>query len=328
MQTQRRAICRFGVTLILISLLTGVPAGAREYPSDAIRIVVPSAAGTPPDIISRIIANELAQSERWRLVVENRPGAIQTLGAAEVLKQPADGHTIISVTLSASAAPALLPKVGFRLYTDFEPVVKLATAHHVLVVHPSLPVQLLSELVTLLKSQPDKHTFSSGGFGTPAHLAGELFKLETGVRTTHVPYQTLPRAIGDLLNATNQYQFITPLPVLDLISVGKLRALAVTAPTRMPALKDVPTVIEEKSPNLIIQDWFGYLVKKGTSPHIVARLNEAINKAHVRPEVRASIMKLGAQPAGGSSAEFGQFVTSQVVHWGRVVQDSGIKMHQ
>ena len=197
-----------------------------------------------------------------------------------------------------------------------------------LIVHPDVPARSLPELVALLRNQPDKLTFSSGGFGTPAHLAGELFKLQTGVRARHVPYQALPRAIADLLNGTNQYQFITPLPVLDLIATGKLRALAVTAPARMTTLKDVPTVAEEGFPELIIQDWIGYLVKRGTANEIIDRLNVAINKALAKPRVREAFAKLAAEPAGGTPAEFGLFVGSQLAHWSRVVKESGIKMHQ
>jgi tripartite-type tricarboxylate transporter receptor subunit TctC len=301
---------------------------AEAYPSGMIRIVVAAAAGTPPDIISRIVANELGQSEGWRVIVENKPGAMQTIGGVEVLKQPPDGHSIVSVSLPGVVAPALLPNVNFRLDADFIPVAKLATAYHVLVVHPSLPAKSLPELVALLKSQPDQLTFSSGGFGTPAHLAGELFKLQAGVRAIHVPYQALPNAIGDLLNGTNKYQFITPLPVLDLIAAGRLRALAVTAPSRMPALPDVPTVGEAGYPNLIIQDWVGYLVKSGTPGEAVARLNAAINKALAKPSVREAFAKLAAEPAGGSPAEFGTFVGSQLAYWSKVVKDSGMKMHQ
>jgi tripartite-type tricarboxylate transporter receptor subunit TctC len=225
-------------------------------------------------------------------------------------------------------APALLPSVNFRLDTDFTPVIKLATAYHVLVVHPALPAKSLPELVALLKRQPDKLTFSSGGFGTPAHLAGELFKLQAGVRATHVPYQALPHAIGDLLNGTNQYQFITPLPVLDFIAEGRLRALAVTAPARMPALKDIPTVGEEGFLDLVIQDWVGLLVKAGTPDDIVTRLNQALNKVLAKPTVREAIAKLAAEPAGGTTAEFGQFLGSQIGNWSKVVKESGIKMHQ
>ena len=324
--------CRHRLSHIIVAI-AGLAAfaspsasAAETYPSQMIRILVPSAAGTPPDILTRVIASELERSEGWRMMVENKPGAIQTIGAAEVLKQPADGHTLMSLALAASAASVLLPSTNIRFDRDFAPVIKLGTVPHVLVVHPAVPATSVSDLVALLKSQPDKLTFSSGGFGTPAHLAGELFKLRAHVRATHVPYRALPHAISDLLNGTNQYQFITPLPVLDLIASGKLRALAVTAPTRMPALKDVPTVVEEGFPELVIRDWIGYLVKSGTPDHIIARLNEAIGNALAKQHVRETFAKLAAEPAGGKPVEFGAFIAAQIAHWGKVVKDSGIKM--
>jgi tripartite-type tricarboxylate transporter receptor subunit TctC len=314
------------LSLVAAAAAIVVPeAGAQQFPANTIRIVA-GAAGNPGDIASRIVANELAQSEGWRVIVENRPGGMQTIAAAEVLKQPADGYSIFLAALPTSVAPALLANMSFRFDTDFTPVIKLATAHHILVVHPSVPATSLPQFVTLLKSQPHKLTFSSGGFGTPAHLAGELFKLQTGVRALHVPYSALARAIADLLNGTNQFQFITPLPVLDLIAAGKLRALAVTGPSRMPALKDVPTVVEDGFPGLIIQDWFGLLVKSGTPGDVVLRLNEAINGVLKKPQVREAIAKLGAEPAGGSPEEFAEFFGAQLAHWSKVVKETGMKM--
>ena len=317
----------------LLLLVLGVcavasPVGAQPATTNALRIFVPASAGTPPDIISRLVATELAERHGWRTVVENKLGAMQTIAAAEVLKQPADGSSVLSVSLPGMVAPALLPGVNFRLDSDFTPVVKVSTSYNVLVVHPSVPARSVAELVALVKSQPDKLTFSSGGFGTPAHLAGELFKLRTGVRATHVPYQQFPQAIADLIGGTNQYMFITTLPVLDLIATGKLRALAVTAPQRIPALKDVPTVVEEGFPELVVQDWAGYLVKNGTANDVIVRLNEAINDVLAKPGTRDAFAKLGAEPAGGSPAEFASFVTAQLAYWGKIVKDSGMKMHQ
>ncbi len=317
-----------GSALVLGVVAAKAPGNAQTFPSNVIRIVVSATPGTPPDIVSRLVANELVQSEGWRIVVENRPGAMQTIAGSDVLKQPADGLTIMSVSLPSAVAPSLLPALNYRLDTEFAPIIKLMTANHVLVVNPSVPAKSLADLVALLKSQPDKLQFSSGGFGTPAHLAGEAFKLQTGVRVAHVPYSALPQAIGDLLNGTNHYQFITPLPVLDLIATGKLRALAVTAPDRIAALKNVPTVGEAGFPELIIQDWIGLLVKAGTPNETVARLNAAINKVLALPNVREALAKMAAEPGGGTPAEFGSHVKSQMLYWSKVVKETGMKMHQ
>jgi tripartite-type tricarboxylate transporter receptor subunit TctC len=299
---------------------------AQSFPSGTIHIVVAAATGTPPDIISRIVTTDVAQENGWRIVVENKPGAMQTLASAEVLRQPPDGFSLVSVSLPGMTAPALLPSMNYKIEKDFAAVAKLSTSYNVLVVNPSVPVHSVSELVDLLKAQPDKLTFSSGGFGTPAHLAGELFKLQTGVRATHVPYQQFPQAIGDLISGVNQFMFVTTLPVVDLIKVGQLRALAVTAPKRIAALPDVPTVIEAGFPQLVVQDWVGLLVRSDTPNDIIVQWNAAINKSLAKPVVREAFEKLGAEPAQGSAAEFGQFIRSQITYWNRVVKESGMKM--
>jgi len=324
------SIRRLSATSIMVMLgvfgTAGLSIAADVYPSQPIHLVVPSAAGTPPDIVSRIVSEQLKDAEGWVVIVENKPGAMQSIGTADVLRRPADGYSLAAIALASAVAPSLLQHIGFRLDTDFVPVIKLAAAYHVLVVNPAVPAHSLPELIDLLKRQPDQLTFSSGGYGTPAHLAGELFKLRTGVRTTHVPYQALPRAITDLLAGVNQYQFITPLPVLGLIATGKLRPLAVTAPQRLPALPDVPTVVEAGFRDLIIQDWMGLVIKRGTPDEIVARLNAALNKALTMPKVRDAIVKLAAEPGGGTPGEFGTLVSSQMSYWAQVVKESGMKI--
>lgn len=319
----------FASAAIVIWAMTGMTeAQSQSFPSGIIRLVAPNSPSTPPDIISRIIAKELSQAEGWRVIVENRPGGVSTIAANDVLGQPADGHSLLAMSVPSTAAQSLVPNISYHLDTDFEWVIKASVSYNVLVVNPSVPATTVAELIALLKSQPDKLTFSSGGFGTPAHLIAEQFKLQTGVRAQHVPYQQFPQAIGDLLNGTNTFMFITMLPVIDLIKTGKLRALAVTAANRVPALSDVPTVVEAGFPSLVVEDWTGFAVKRGTPTAVVTRLNAAINKALATPAVHDAFAKLGAEAAGGTTDQYGDLVKQQLAHWNKVVTDANIKVSQ
>ncbi len=313
----------------LAGLLLPGQAGAQPpYPSNLIRIIVPASAGTPPDIISRMVADELAANEGWRLVVENRPGALQTIAMNDVSGRPADGYSLLTMSLPITVTPSLLPKTEVRPEVDFDPVIKVSKSYTVLVTTPALPVNSLRELVELLRKKPGTLNFSSAGFGTPSHLIGEMFALQAGVHATHVPYQQFSQAIADLISGNVQYMFVTTLPVIDLVASGKLRALAVTAPTRIEALKEVPSVVEAGFPDLVIADWIGFAAKRGTSTNITSQLNNAINKVLAKPKIRASLAKMGAIPVGGTAAEFGDGVRTDVAHWAKVVKDADIKLPQ
>src|SRR5438309_1173117 len=306
----------------LAALLLPGSARAQSYPSNVIRIVVPAGAGTPPDIISRMIANELGAVEGWRLVVEDRPGALQTIAMNDVGNHPADGYSLLTMSLPITVTPTLFPKGETRPDVDFDPVIKISKSYTVLVTTPSLQVNSLPELVDLLKRQPGKFNFSSAGFGTPSHLIGELFKLQAGVQATHVPYQQFPQAIADLISGINHFMFVTTLPVIDLIATGKLRALAVTSANRIPALKDVPSVVEAGFPDLVTADWIGFAVKRDTPAGITAQLNKAINKVLLEPKIRTALEKIGAEPVGGSATEFGDGIRADVAHWAKIVMQA------
>lgn len=323
-----RLICGACAALLFGTLGVCGQADAQAYPSRAIRVIVPASVSTPPDIITRIVANAVNEDEGWKLVVENRPGAAQLLGAREALKQPADGYTILVVGFPLTVTQSLVPDAGLDLNTDTAPVAQLAMTGNVLVVNPNVPAKTVAELVQYLKANPDKGTFSSGGIGTPAHIIGELFKQQTGVRTTHVPYSEFPRAISDLLQGVNTYQFMAVAPVLGFIHEGKLRALAVTPAKRMAALPDVPTLAEAGYPGLTSFDWVGWSVKTGTSPDIVGRLNAAVDKALATPKVQAAFAKIGSETASGTPQQLRILVASQVALWAKVVKKAGLKLQQ
>jgi tripartite-type tricarboxylate transporter receptor subunit TctC len=307
--------------------VAGAPALGQTFPSNVIRIVVPYSASTPPDIVARIVATALSEGEGWNVIVENKPGAVGTIGVSEVLKQPADGHTLLSVTAPVAAIPGLMPDAKFNIATDLAPVIQVGTAYNVLVVNPLVPVHSVGELIAYLKKEPGEHTFSSGGFGTPAHLLGEMFKLETSVQVIHVPYVQFSQAIADLISGVNTYQFIAMMPVVQHINTGKLRALAVMARKRVAAIKDVPTIVEAGYPQLASEDWAGVVVKAGTPPAVIARLNAAINKALDTDKVREALAKVGTDVGGGRPEAFGALVNGEITRWSRVIREAGIKIN-
>jgi tripartite-type tricarboxylate transporter receptor subunit TctC len=316
-----------GAAALGLSVAANRPVRAQTFPSSAIRYIVPASVSTPPDILARIVANGIAGDEGWNIIVEDKPGAVMTLGAGEVLKQPADGHTLFAAMMGVTAITALVPTASINVETDFAPVIRVGTAYNVLVVNPGIPVHSVAELIAFLEKSPDKHTYSSGGFATPAHLLGELFKLETGVRATHVPYTQFPQAIADLISGVNTYQFIGILPVVQLINTGKLRALAVMGKKRNPALPDVPTIAEAGFPKLVSGDWAGIMVRTGTPKDVIARLNRAANYAIKTDRVLNAFAKIGIDVGGGTPEEFGALVHAETVRWTKVIEDAGIKIN-
>lgn len=326
MKRYRSGLCGALLLVAAAMLWTALRADAQSYPTRLIRDIVPASVSTPPDIVSRIVTNALKEREGWNIVVENRPGAGQVLGAREALKQPADGYTFLTVGFPLTVTQSLVPDADFDLNTDLAPIAQLVTTGNVLVVNPKVPATTVEELVEYLRNNPDKGTFSSGGVGTPAHIIGELFKLKTGVRTTHVPYTEFPRAIGDLLQGINTYQFIAVAPVLGFIKSGQLRALAVTPAKRMQQLPEVPTLAEAGYPELTSFDWVGFAAKAGTPSDKIAHANAAINKVLKDPKVIELFEKIGSETAGGTPQQLADVIKSQVALWAKVVHEAGLRL--
>lgn len=315
-----------GAAAVSVGLLAHQSASATSFPSRPLRIVVPTGGSAPPDIVQRIIANALSRDEGWKVLVENKPGGAMTIGAEAVLREPADGYTLLAATPPLTAIPGLIPHAPFNAGADFSPVIEVGTGYNVLVVGPQLPVHSAAELVAYLKKAPGKYTFSSGGFGRPAHLLGEMFMLATGTKAVHVPYTHTQQAIADLVSGVNAYQFISLLPVVQLIKAGKLRALAVMGKKRLAVLPDVPTIGEAGYPDLEAEDWNGLLVKTGTPSEVIGCLNQAVNRALQTEAVRASFAKLGVDVGGGTPQQLGELYKSEIARWTKVIRDADIKI--
>lgn len=315
------------VAFIAVALTTAVqPAGSQTYPSKPVRLVVPAAVSTPIDIISRVVADKVGAQLGQPVVVESKPGATGAVGAQEVLKQPADGYTLMTLHMPMSVAQTLYSNVPFDLRRDFAPIGQTAWSYNVLVVYPAVKADSVKDLIDLLKGQPGKLSFSSGGPGTPAHVSGELFKMQAGVEAMHVPYNQFPQAIADLLSGQNQFMFAAAPPMMPHIAAGKLRALAVTGPKRIAALPDVPTMMEAGFPDFVVRDWQGFVAKAGTPPEVIERVNAAIARALQTDEAKSVFAKLGADAAAGSPDDFARLISAEIERWSAVVRVAKLRV--
>jgi tripartite-type tricarboxylate transporter receptor subunit TctC len=304
--------------------LAALTASAQSYPTKAIRVIVPYSVGTPPDIVTRLVADRMTAGLGQPVVVDNRPGATGTVGLADLERQAADGYTLYNMLLPVSVAPALYPQQGLDFKKLMEPVGQFTWYYNVLVVHPDVKANNVKELVDLLKAGGN-YSFASGGNGTPAHLSAELFKLQAHVKATHIPYNQFPQGIADLVAGRVQFMFLTSSVSVPLVQSGKVRALAVTGTARLATLPSVPTMIEEGYKDFLVRGWDGLVVKPGTPRAIVERLNAELAKAVATPEVRARFASLGVEPVSGSPKEFDDLISSEVARWGRVVREAEIR---
>jgi tripartite-type tricarboxylate transporter receptor subunit TctC len=297
-----------------------------DYPSRPVRIVIPYPPGGPTDIVGRIVAQALSERIRQPVTVENRPGASGTIGADVVAKSAPDGYTLLVNVSGQLVNPALFAKLPHDPLKDFQPITNLAQTPIQLVVRAESPVRSLNELVALVRSQPGKHTFASSSNGTPGHLTGELFKSIAKLDVVHVPYKGSAPALTDLIGGQVTYMFDSMPSSIGLVKDGKLRALGVSSPKRVPVLPEVPTFAESGMPGLNLSTWYGMWGPAKLPPELVNQIYGEVSKVLALPDVRKRIEDALAEPVGDSPEKFAAFCASEAQRYASIVRAAGIKL--
>jgi tripartite-type tricarboxylate transporter receptor subunit TctC len=297
-----------------------------DFPNKPVRIVVPFAAGGPTDLMARAISKSMGTTLGQPVIIDNKPGGGGVIGFGEMVRQPADGHTLMFPSILAVTNPALMPNYPYDIARDFSAVTVVGFIPHALVVRPNFPAKNLAELVAMAKAKPNDIAYGSSGNGTSAHLAGAMFASRADIRVTHVPYRGAAPALQDLLGGQIQYMFLDMSSALSLIQTGKLRALAVAPVRRFQGLPDVPTLAEQGYPGFDIRAWYGLLVRSGTPPATIDRLHAEVKTALDSREVRELFKAQGIEPGGMPPAEFQQLIRSDLAQWKRTIEQLGIKL--
>lgn len=319
-----RRLCTAAIASLLVSL-HGV-AAAQSFPSKPIRFIVPFAAGGTSDTVTRLIGKELTGIWKVPVVVDNRPGAGGNVGSEIVAHSAPDGYTILMGTVATHGInKSLYAKMPYDPVKDFEPVSLVASTPSVLMVHPSVPVNSVAELVSHAKANPGKLNYGSSGNGSSHHLAGQMFSSLAGVNMVHVPYKGTAAAITDLLAGQIQLTFDTLPSAMPHVKAGKLKPLAVTSAQRYPALPNLPTVADTL-PGYEIGSWYGVLAPAGTPREVVKKLSDDIAAVVHRADMQEKLLAQGAKPVGSTSEQFAAHIQSELKKWSTVVKDSGARV--
>jgi len=321
MITLPRSLQCFVLGLLMASGL----AQAQGYPNRPVKIVVPFAAGGPADNYARFVAQRLSEELKQSFVIDNKPGAGSIIGTDLVAKAPADGYTLLMMSNTHTVNESLIPSKPYALMKDFVGIAPINYSNLLLVVHPSLPVKNVGELIALAKSRPGRINYASSGNGTPYHMAGELFKHMAGVDMTHVPYKGSSGARTDIVGGQVEVMFDAETTMAAMAREGKVRALAGTGLTRSANLPDMPTVSESGVPRFEATIWLGLMAPRGTPADIVNRLNAEVRKMVNNPEVRATWARQGAVPMSMTVSEFEQYLNADIAKWANIVRISGAK---
>ncbi len=305
---------------VLLAALGVAGAGwAQDYPSKNVHLLVGFAAGGPTDVLARLVGQKLAEKWKQPVVVENKTGASGTIQLDALDRAAPDGYTLGILNLNHVIAGEMLKKLSFGIQKDFAPIIAIARQGNVLVIHPDIPAKNAAELIVYLKGRPGQVNYASGGNGSPAHVAGELFKMLAGVDMVHVPYKGAAPALQDVVAGHVKVMFAAAPPALPLVKSGKLRALAVTSDTRAPSLPDLPT-LAESGINYDVRDWQGLVAPAGIPQELVAKINADVRAVLEQPEVKERIAGLGAEPVGGTPGEFAAYIARETDKWRSVVQ--------
>jgi tripartite-type tricarboxylate transporter receptor subunit TctC len=313
------------VLTCLLVLLVSEGASAQPFPTKPIRIFVGFSPGGGADVVARGLAGGLGERLGQQVIVDNRPGANGLIAAELTAKAAPDGHTLLLSPGNYAFGPAMDPKWSLDMASAFAPVSLLAVAPLLVVVHPSLPVKSIKELIALAKTHPNKLSYASGGIGGSGHLAVELFRTMTGIQAVHIPYKGTGAAVFDLIGGQVPLCFCTLPSVLPHVKTKRLVPLAVTTTTRSSAVPEIPTIAESGVPGYEMSQWYGLLAPAGVPAPIIDRLNGEIATVLKLPEMRARFQADGAEPAQSSPQEFGAFFKAELVKWTNVVKKAGIR---
>jgi tripartite-type tricarboxylate transporter receptor subunit TctC len=299
-------------------------ARAQAYPTRPVRMIVPFAPAGTTDISARLIGQWLSERFGQPFVVENRPGANGNIGTEAALRAPADGYTLLMVDASPAVNASLYDRLNFNFVRDAATVATVARAPFILVVHPSVPAKTVPEFIAYAKANPGRINYGSAGPGSTLHVAGELFKIMSGVDLVHVPYRGGGPAIADAISGQVQAVFIPSPAGIEFVRSGQLRALGVSSTTRFAAMPDVPSVSEFVS-GYEASTWWGVVAPRNTPITIIENLNKEINAGLAQPKVKARFAELGAEVFPGSPADFGKFIADETEKWGKVIRAANIK---
>jgi tripartite-type tricarboxylate transporter receptor subunit TctC len=307
-------------------LVSGLVWAQADYPTRPVKVIVPSPPGGGTDILARVLAQHFTRSLGQPFVVENKPGAGNMIGIESVARSPADGYTVLVTASTLVLNTVLYKKVPYDPVRDFAPITLAATAPNVLVVNPALPAKSLSEFVALAKAKPGALSYGTPGIGTSPHLSMELLKSMAGIDLQHVPYRGTAAAVTDVIGGQIAATFANALTAKPQVDSGRVRALAVSGPSRVEAFPTVPPVAEAGVPGYEAMQWYGIVVPAGTPPQIIARLHAEAAKALQSDEMKEKLALDGAQPVGSTPAQFAALIRRELEKWTRVVRAAGIEL--